>query len=187
MIRKPLPQLIRAVLAGAGLALAACTTQADLAKAQLAALSVQLPGNYGNAQQLLTILPLSAPLVGDNVLYVRETAANDVHRVISERIWSLQVAADNHILGSVYLFEEPERWRGGAESPELFRSLLLRDLQPVPGCDLVWHKSERGFSAAAVSARCPQRWRLEGDELAFSERGGAAAPPESYFHFARIQ
>ena len=178
---------LRMLALGAALAVGACTSQSDLAKAQLATLGVQLPGNYANPQQLLTILPLAAPLVGDNVFYVRETAANDVRRVISERIWNLQVAANKGIYGSVYVFEEPERWSGGAESPELFRSLLLRDLQPIPGCDLHWQKSERGYTAAGVSPRCPQHWRLEGDELAFSERAGASVPPDAYFHFIRVQ
>ena len=177
--------IVSALVLAAALALPACTTQADLAKLELATLSVQLPGNYGNPQQTLAILRLASPLVGDNVFYVRETAANDARRVISERIWSLEAATDKLIHGSVYAFDEPERWRSGADSPELFRSLLMRDLRPLAACDLLWERSAQGFSATGVSARCPQRWRLEGDELAFSEQAGAVPAPDSYFHFVR--
>ena len=86
----------------AALALGACTSQSDLRKAELATLSVQLPGEYRNPRQALTILRLAAPLVGDQVFYVRETIADDSRRVISERIWSMDVAAGAHIRSIAY-------------------------------------------------------------------------------------
>lgn len=186
---------VMVALAGCGaLALSACASQADLRKADLAALSIQLPGDYRNPRQELTIVRLAAPMVGDQVFYVRETMADDSRRVISERVWSLDVAAGARILAVAYALDEPERWRGGAESPELFRSLLTRDLRSLPGCEMEWQKSPRGFVARGTSAFCPQSWRLEGDELSFSDRPdaagtiGAAMPPgghDPYFHFRR--
>ena len=145
-------------------------------KIELATLSTQLPGLYGNERQTLTIIRLAAPLVGDQVFYVRETATDDVRRVVSERVWSLDVAAKQGIVASVYAFDEPDRWRGGAESPELFRSLLMRDLRPLPECALVWQKVPQGFAAQGVSAgragsggkTCPRSWGLQGDDLSFS-------------------
>ncbi len=171
------PALLRAMAlmlaAGGALALAACSSQAELRKSQLATLADQLPGNYVNPRQMLTVMRVAA------------TAANDARRIVSERIWSLQLAADGGIVGGVYGLEEPERWRVGTESPELFRSLLMRDLRALPGCELLWTSSAQGFSAASASERCPQRWRLEGDTIAFSEQPGAAVPPESYFQLVR--
>lgn len=178
---------LAALLAGGTLVLSACTSQADLRRAELATLAGQLPGEYRNAGQELLILHLAAPLVGDSVFYVRETMASDARRVISERIWSLAVAADRRILGVAYALEEPDRWRIGAESPELFRSLLMRDLRTLPGCELLWEKSARGFTGKGASALCPQSWRLEGDELSFSDQAAGAPPAagDGYFHFAR--
>lgn len=163
-------------------ALSACSTQADLRKTELTALALQLPGDYDNARQALAILRLAAPLVGDQVFYVRETAGDDARRVISERIWSLDVAA-GHIVGAVYAFDEPERWRGGADNPQLFRSLLMRDLRPLAGCAQLWQKSVHGFSAESASASCRRSWRLEGDELSFSEHAPGVADP--FFHLTR--
>jgi hypothetical protein len=184
-----------AALVGCGaLVLSACTSQADLRKVELATLAGQLPGNYRNPRQQLTIVRLAAPMVGDEIFYVRETMADDSRRVISERIWSLDVAAGARILAVAYALDDPERWRGGAESPELFRSLLMRDLRALPGCELEWQKSPRGFTARGTSAFCPQSWRLEGDELSFSNEPnaagtiGGAMPPgwhDPYFHFLR--
>jgi hypothetical protein len=190
------------------LALAACTSQQELRKAELASLIAQLPGAYDNLQQVqadaaagragahaaqaLIILKLRAPLVGDDVLYVRETAAEDPRRVTAERVWSLEVNARSEILATVARFEEPERWRGGAENPELFRALLLRDLHAIEGCDLLWQKSAPGFSGDTLGTGCRrggaagaapqiQHWRLGGDELAISE----AASGEDYYRFVR--
>jgi hypothetical protein len=67
----------------------------------------------------------------------------------------------------------------------MFRSLLLRDLKSLPGCDLLWTSGAHGFSATSASQRCPQHWRLEGDIISFSERPGATVPPESYFNLVR--
>ena len=183
-----------ALVNGGALALSACTSQADLRKAELAALAGQLPGDYRNPRQRLTIVRLASPMVGDEVFYVRETMADDSRRVISERIWSLDVAAGARILAVAYALDDPERWHGGAESPELFRSLLMRDLRSLPGCELEWTKSQRGFSALGTNASCPQSWRLEGDELSFSDKPAAAgsnggavptAGTDPYYHFLR--
>jgi hypothetical protein len=177
------PTLVLCALA----ALAACTSQSDLRKSELADLAVVLPGVYTNPQQVLLILNVFSPLLPGNVLYVRESAANDARRMYSERIWILDVSGSGHIVASVYAFEQPDRWRDGAENPELFRSLLQQDLRPFPGCELIWEKTPRGYSATAASPRCPQSWRLEGEQLAFSERAVDPRPgaPDSYFHFVR--
>ena len=189
-----------AALLAAALALGGCASQGELRKRELAVLAVQLPGNYANPRQALTILRLTAPLVGDQVFYVRETAADDVRRVIGERIWSLTATADARIVGVVYQLDEPARWRAGADNPELFRSLLLRDLRLLSGCELVWQQTPRGFSGASAAGRCrrgaegsvgrlEQSWLLEGDQLAFSEQPGAApdaaGAADSYYRFQR--
>jgi len=180
--------------AGGALALGACTSQSDLRKAELATLSAQLPGDYRNPRQALTILRLAAPMVGDQVFYVRETVADDSRRVISERIWSMDVATGARIRAMAYALDEPDHWRGGAENPELFRPLLTRDLRTLPGCEMVWQKTAAGYQGESTTALCPQSWRLEGDELAFSNKAGAAAAsagasptggPDPYFHFRR--
>ena len=185
---------MQALVIGGALALSACTSQADLRKAELVVLAAQLPGEYHNPRQQLTILRLAAPMVGDQIFYVRETMADDSRRVISERVWSLDVAAGARILAVAYALDDPERWRGGAESPELFRSLLQRDLRSLPGCEMEWTKSPSGFTARGTSAFCPQSWRLEGDTLSFSDKPnaagtiGGAMPPggtDPYYHFLR--
>ncbi len=183
-----------AVLGGAVLGLSACTSQADLRKAELDTLALQLPGEYRNQHQTLTILRLAAPMVGDQVFYVRETMGDDSRRVISERVWNLDIAAGARIRAIAYVLDEPDHWRGGVEDPDLFRSLLMRDLRSLPGCEMLWQKSPGGYTATSTNAFCPQTWRLEGDELSFSDKPGAPASNGSavptagidpYFHFRR--
>ena len=183
-----------ALAACGALALSACTSQADLRKAELDTLALQLPGEYRNPRQTLTILRLAAPLVGDQVFYVRETMADDSRRVISERIWNLDIAAGARIRAIAYALDEPAHWHGGVEDPELFRSLLMRDLRSLPGCEMEWQKSPDGYTAKGANAFCPQSWRFEGDEISFSDKPaaagvmGGAMPPggtDPYFHFRR--
>ncbi|MBS0387716.1 MAG: hypothetical protein JSR15_04475 [Proteobacteria bacterium] len=185
---------LAALAAGGALALGACTSQADLRKAELETLASQLPGEYVNPRQTLVILRLPSPMVGDQVFYVRETMADDSRRVISERVWNLDIAAGNRIHATTYALDEPDHWRGGVENPELFRSLLMRDLRSLPGCDMLWQKGPRGYTASGTNAYCPQSWVLEGNEISFSDKVnasgtiGAAMPPggtDRYFHFRR--
>ncbi len=70
----------------------------------------------------------------------------------------------------------------------MFRSLLPQDLRPLPGCELIWEKTARGYSATSASPRCPQSWKLEGEQLAFSDRPVDPTPgaPDTYFHFVRM-
>jgi CpeT/CpcT family (DUF1001) len=178
------------------MAMVACTSQKELRNSELATLVVQLPGAYDNLQQVqadaaagrpgahaaqaLIIMKLQAPLVGDDVLYVRETAADDARRVTAERIWSLKVNAGGQIVATLARFEEPERWRIGATSPELFRSLLLRDLRSIDGCELLWQKTAAGFAGDSLSTTCRrggaaggasqiQHWHLNGEVLELAE------------------
>jgi hypothetical protein len=186
-VNRGVSRLAAGLLLCALAALGGCATKADLRQSELTDLSLVLPGLYNNPKQVLLILNVFSPLLKGNILYVRESDAADSRRVYSERIWSLDVSGSGHIVATLYAFDQPERWRDGAENPELFRSLLQQDLRPLPGCDLIWEKSPRGYSATSASPRCPQSWKLEGDQLAFSERPIDPNPsaPDAYFHFVR--
>ena len=183
-LRRTLAPLLCGMLCGV-LALTGCTSQEDLRKAELADLTVVLPGVYANPKQQLLILNLFVPMLTGNVMLVRETAADDPRRVFSERVWIVEVNSKDHIVATVYALEEPEHWRGGAEDPELFRPMLQRDLRPLPGCELVWQRTPRGYSASSTSSRCPQSWRLEGEELSFSAPTKTDGAGDGFFHFVR--
>ena len=180
-------RLASALLLGAALTLAACASQEEVQQGEVKNLAVLLPGVYSNPKQVLVIMNIFAPMMSGNLLYVRETAADDARRVISERVWSLDVNANNHIIATVYAFAEPDRWRNGPEDPELFRSMMQDDVRQLAGCELIWEKTARGYTATSASARCPQSWKFDGDQLAFSDHPVDPTPgaPDSYFHFVR--
>ncbi len=203
--RLPCAQFATALL---GIWLAGCATTAERQRAELAALGSALAGSYDNRAQAqaelaagataahaplaLLIARLRAPLVGDDVYFVRESALDDPRRIFSQRVWVLGVDASGRIAHGVYRFAEPERWRSGGESPELFRALLPRDLEPAAGCDVRWSRTAQGFRGANDPASCrvageggatlgfEQELRLEAGELALGERtfdaAGTAGP-----------
>ncbi len=171
---------------------------AGAARLDPATVAAMLAGRYDNLPQVaaerrdgvavphepleLAITQLHAPLVADVVLYVRESAADDPRRVFAQRIWVLGEDARHRVVHGVYRFAEPERWRGGASSPELFRALLARDLERVAGCDVRWSRTARGLRGANDPAQCrvagaggaalnvEQVLELDATTLAYSER-----------------
>ncbi|HMA12169.1 MAG TPA: chromophore lyase CpcT/CpeT [Steroidobacteraceae bacterium] len=166
-----------AAVALAALALAATVfakpKKEDVFLAQLAAM---LAGSYDNIAQArrdadhpglrLMIVPVQAPLVGDNVFYVQEMASDDLRRVFSQKLWVLNVIPkrEQAVLAQLDL-KEPLRWRDGQNNRDLFRSMLMQDLRARPGCDLLWQRDGEGFKAALQANACRTASRATGETL----------------------
>lgn len=162
--------LSRAWRAATTLALAmglvACGGVPAKRQAELAQLSAMLPGTYDNTLQAssegqaavpalrLAIVPVYAPLVGRDIFYVQEMAADDARRVTAQRLVSLEVTPDGKLVQGLFAFGEPARWRDGHEKPDLFKSLLPQDLRLLEGCELVWHPSGRAFKGENDPRTC---------------------------------
>jgi len=177
--------------------LAACTSQTKLRETEFAELIQWLPGHYDNTAQAqqdmqqgvqppheklaLAIVSIDAPRIGRNVFYLQEMAADDPRRVMSQKVLAFEVK-DRSILETVWLMAEPRRWRDGHLDPDLFRSLVLQDLQSLRGCDLTWKKTAGRFvgendpkhcsgsaHTAEGSARVELRAELGADTLSTAE------------------
>jgi hypothetical protein len=191
------------VIAGATLSLAAqCAQRQDKADdAAMTLLQARLPGRYDNVAQAraearsgsgvtlpaidLLIMPANAALIGKATFYVRETAAGDPQRVLSQYIWVFGRAVEVHPKGEkapkpvdkdgkekeehleqhIYLFKEPHRWLQVGEQPELLEALLPSDLDRLTGCDLLWTTKESGFVAERRSTTCSPALKSEGQQL----------------------
>lgn len=200
--------------------LCACTDQRALRKAELDQIAGMLPGRYDNLSQVraeqatgvapreslaLSILPVYTPKVGKYVFYAQESVAGDPLRVLAQRIYSFEVAADGRILQAQASFDEPQRWRNAQDNPDVLKGLMLQDLKPLAGCDLTWTKTASGFEAHNDKTRChsisrstgarvdvESRIRLERDSIAISERHYDAAGAvvygeraDPFYHFER--
>ncbi len=172
----PLRRLLAAALLAAlalPLAVSAAAKKEDIFLAQLAAM---LAGSYDNIAQArrdvehpglrLMVAPVQAPLVGENVFYVQEMAADDQRRVFSQKLWVLNVVPkrEQAVLTQLEL-KEPLRWRDGHNNRDLFRSMLMQDLRARPGCDLVWQRDGAGFKAALQANACRTSSRTTGETL----------------------
>lgn len=136
----------------------------------------------------LLIMPANAIMVGKAAYYVRETVAGDPHRLLSQYIWvfgrtvelpgksakahpggkdakEAKDTKEEHLEQHVYLFKEPQRWTRVGEQPELLESLLPDDLQRLTGCELLWTRTETGFTAERHSTSCSPAMRSEGQLL----------------------
>jgi hypothetical protein len=167
----------RTALAIAALALATvCVAKPKKEDVFLAQLVAMLSGSYDNIAQArrdadhpalrLMIAPVKAGLVGDNVFYVQEMAADDPRRVLSQKVYVLNVVPrrEQAVLTQLDL-KEPLRWRNGQDNRDLFRSMLLQDLRARPGCDLLWQREGAGFKAALQVNSCRTASRTTGETL----------------------
>jgi hypothetical protein len=182
----------------------------------LAQLVAMLSGSYDNIAQSrrdadhpalrLMVVPVQARLVGDNVFYVQEMAADDPRRVLSQKLYVLNVVPrrEQAVLTQLDL-KEPLRWRDGHNNRDLFRSMLMQDLRARPGCDLLWQRDGAGFRAALQVNSCRTSSRTTGETLkvdlrmqlsadslnVFEQQRDAAGAlvsgdlPDAWFRFAR--
>jgi len=159
--------LALAALLAAGVSSALASSKDDQDFAGLLAL---LPGTYQNftqansdkssgvepahGKELLTVLELEAQVLAEHVFYVVEAAADDSHRIFSERLWVLEQAKNGVFIQSVYTFNQPQRWRAGLSSPELFQALVPTDVHRLTGCEVLWKRNTVAFTGANNGATC---------------------------------
>ncbi len=169
------------LVAAALLSMAGCADQAARRDGELQALLALLPGHYDNLAQvraeaaqglpqrealLLAIVPVYAPLIGDHVFYLQEAVATDARRVTAQQLFTLQVSGGDPLLIQTQLaLAEPNRWRDGDRTPDLFKSLLPTDVRTLTGCELTWHQRPGGFDAASDPAYCRASSRVTGEAL----------------------
>jgi hypothetical protein len=132
----------------------------------------------------LLIANANAAFIGKTAYYVRETSSGDARRVLSQYIWvfgrtveahskAAHSGKEEHGGGSegklprleqhIYLFKEPQRWIHVGEQPELLESLLPDDLQRLTGCELLWTRTDTGFTAERRSTTtCDPQAKTEG-------------------------
>ncbi|HEX4051639.1 MAG TPA: CpcT/CpeT family chromophore lyase [Steroidobacteraceae bacterium] len=168
---------------------------------QLEGLQKALPGVYtspaasgaADTGVSLTISPVTAQLIGEKVYFVRETPADNAGLVLWQGIWTfVAVAPEGHrhaheqpgIMQHSFLFKEPRRWAAASSNPDLLVSMLPDDLQPLPGCDLLWQSTQStpmGYETKKMTGDCrpgrlasglwiEQHAQLEGSMLTLIEQ-----------------
>jgi hypothetical protein len=177
------------------LLLTGCAGASKAREAELAQIVSWLPGTYDNSAQVeadrqqgmqphdalaVAIVPVYAPMLGENVFYSQEMAANDARRVMSQRLLSLMVSQDDRIVQSVWMLSDPLRWRDAHLNPDLFKSMQPNDVKNVPGCELLWQKEKDAerFTAAGSRSSCRSKARSPSGGTLFVETRLELAPDE---------
>ncbi len=159
---------MRLLLAAACVALAAsCATQAKRDQAEADAIAEMLPGHYDNQAQvaedqragrkphealILSVTPIDAAEIGVRMFYLHETASG-TGEIKLQRLLSVGLI-DGKIVATLWSFTEPQRWRDGDTTPELFTSLQPPDVKAMRGCNLVWKKDGTRFTASNEPGKC---------------------------------
>ena len=151
--------------------LAGCAAQKRERQRQddLADLLAWFPGHYDNLAQVehdektgahpvhdkvaILIIPTDTPRLGHHVFFAQEMVADDPRRVLSERMFSFDLDDERGIVGLMYNFAEPARWRDGQNNPSIFTVVMSDDVAPV-GCELIWKKSGEQFNANHDAKHC---------------------------------
>jgi hypothetical protein len=150
---------------------AGCVSQESVRENELLELAQWLPGTYDNMAQVradeqqgvrpphdglaLAIVRVDAPVLGRKVFYMQEMAADDPHRVMSQRIVTFEVT-DRGIVQTVWTLAEPARWRDGHLNPDLLKALVPGDVRAMQGCELIWKKTAGRYLGASDPHRCLQ-------------------------------
>ncbi len=178
---------------------AGCTNHAALRQAELGRIAEWLPGTYDNRAQVdedlarnaieihepirLVIVPVSAPMLGEQIYYAESSDAMNPRRVTDQRLYSFEMTADDKAIAhTIYRFKEPDRWAGGMQREDIFKSVVRDDLSAQSGCELKWEYVDERFVGQSSRTSCksaPQsglsraveiRYELEPETLALSER-----------------
>jgi hypothetical protein len=172
------------------LALAGCSNDVKLRKAELQQLVTLLPGNYDNREQSeavggasgtaleLNVVQIYAPFLSDHVFYVQENALGDPRRVLAQRLFVFDLVDEKRIMQRTLGFAEAMRWRDGHLNTDLFKGLMGQDVGAAAGaCALEWTLGPEAFTGKAPSAgTCIGVSRAE-----LTGRGLTVAEPELRF------
>lgn len=159
----------RAACIVAALAVGACTTQAKLREQDLERLRSWYPGEYSDVAQVeadmangiadvrepvtIVIVPVGALATGETVFYVQQNDAMNSQRVLSQRLHRFEKGPEDlNILQTILTLKQPERWLGGDQQPDLFKSIRPDDVLAGPGCALAWTYKDDKFTATCPVA-----------------------------------
>jgi hypothetical protein len=130
------------------------------------------PGHYDNKEQAaqdeknnvhpahapiaLIIVPVQTPRLGHHVFFAEETDAENSKRVMSERMFSFDIDEQRGIIGVMYNFVDPQRWRDGQMNPDVFTVVMSEDVVPA-GCEFIWKRSGETYIASYDPKHCHTR------------------------------
>ena len=158
------------VLAAATL-LGACAAEREAKQRDedLADLIAWFPGRYDNLAQVqrdektgvrppheaiaLLVRPSSTPRLGHHVFYVQEMAPDNAERIMSQRMFSFDTDDKRGVIGLMYTFVEPVRWREAVHNPQMLTGIMTEDVAPV-GCEFIWKRTGESFTASHDPKHC---------------------------------
>jgi hypothetical protein len=169
MVSRTLGTAVLALAAALLLTSCAAEREAKQRDEDLADLISWLPGRYDNLAQVqhdektgvrppheaiaLLVRPAQTPRLGHHVFYVQEMAPDNAERIMSQRMFSFDIDEKRGVIGLMYTFVEPVRWREAVHNPQMLTGIMTEDVSPV-GCELIWTRKGDTFTANHDPKHC---------------------------------
>lgn len=123
--------------------------------------SVALADRTAGDGHMLIVERVSSPMISWHVFYVEERDAEG--KVVAEQLVSLELASDKRsIVQQSFSFKDPQRWHGGLERPDIFKSIITDDLLMANGCEVFWLRDAAGYAGHSQAGLCRLRSRATG-------------------------
>jgi CpeT/CpcT family (DUF1001) len=179
--------------------LSGCASGKKAREAELSQIVDWLPGFYDNTAQIeaekhqglqphdalaIAIVPIYAPMISKTVFYAQEMAPDDARRVMSQRLLAFDISEEGEIVQSIWMLQDPVRWRDAHRNPDLFKSMQPPDVQSIPGCGIRWKKESpkdgkpEHFTAAGSRNNCRSKTRAPNGSTLFVETRMELTPDE---------
>src|SRR4029453_17020151 len=75
-------------------------------------------------------------------------------RITNQRLLTFEVVKGGRIVETVWSMAQPNRWRDGAQNPDLFKGMMHEDAKRLAGCELEGKKDGGTFKGNNQPASC---------------------------------
>ena len=101
--------------------------------------------------------PVPAPLVGAQVFYVQQAAADKLAKPYRQRLYRFTAdEAEAAVKLEIFRFKDEGKYLDAQRRPESFSGLGLEQLQPTPGCEVWWRfdAARQAFAGTMKPGAC---------------------------------
>jgi hypothetical protein len=142
-------------------------------KSQVASLKAASPDGKSSHEQIHHIfMPVQAPAIGAQVIFVKQYMNDDYENVYRQRLYVLdKEPASQSIKLTIYSYLDEKKYRYVDKNPALIASIKPDELLTIPGCEVYWTYSEADafFTGKMLPGACTFQSKRSGKTITISD------------------